>query len=537
MLKVVESTLITKMTIDKDRLAVLRGEKPSGITETTFAEMDVVSAPLRGFDDHVFADGLRERSGALRMNAVEVVDVFGFVRSWKSVNPATADDPAGSEAWRYWTELTPRLPYWSRLLFRLQSAADATVEATPGDSPVCGILMPDYLEHTLEVFDADGSAIGELRSDRPAFGAAPGTQLAVHFALHPWVAASHAGDPLSAIHDDTLKAFVASVLAQPSTLLPTNPGWYETGLTAMLRVVDTIRGTLDPSKRSGERIARLYGEPIVLLRTRLSIEATSPDSISDLTGSPAPLPATPALPGVRVRIGDVTRPDDGVLGCFLAATGPDGTPAPALGRFAPVSRLAAERAVLNTVWEEIDLKDVKEGQAVRHPFIRDQVSEFTIVPNAPEPLDLVVLADPRGSLYATCGALPRKAIMLPKELLDPVLARLEPSFRVGPVLTTRRSGVAKPFLPPPAVDGMVAEFVYESLPADAAAKPFGEIRAARTAGRGASQRTGDARPWLVADEPPAGLTPAGLERRRAPLQPSRNSRSSSLPSDVRTDSG
>ena len=184
--KVLESTLVTKKSADVTGTLVTAQKPPKGVTADTFKQMDIISAPLTAFDSSLVARGHRERSGALRLNRLQLVDMFGLAREWKSAtDPLSA---AGDAALTYWTELAPRLPYWSRLLFRLQQAANPGQEATPLAHPVCGILVPDFIEHALEVFDGNGQALGQLTTDRPRFGGGldtPGASLQVELRLAP----------------------------------------------------------------------------------------------------------------------------------------------------------------------------------------------------------------------------------------------------------------------------------------------------------------------------------------------------------------
>jgi hypothetical protein len=115
--------------------------------------------------------------------------------------------------------------------------------------------------------------------------------------------------------------------------------------------------------------------------------------------------------------------------------------------------IALERRTLP--WERIGIN----GE-VKHQFVKDQESLFQVEAN--QNTDIVILADPRGGLYATCGALPRKKITMPKEFIQASLAHLEPTFRVGPVFTTKAMGALKALAPPPQIDGFEAEFVYRS---------------------------------------------------------------------------
>lgn len=452
---VLKSALVTKATLDMQGVPVKAHKAPAGIDEDTFLEMDVISAPLTAFDSMLFDRSHRERTGALRINKLDLVDMFGMVRSWNSgiSDPASPD---GGPSLPYWTELAPRLPYWSRVQFRLQSATSPSEEATPLAPPICGLLLPDFVEHALEVFDHTGKAIGQLITDRPQFGSTDEVTLQVEFKVHPWVAAAlnlgQGSNPLDAIANPLLRSFIESLCAQ-SLVVPANQlqdQFFETGLTAMLRVIDTVRGTLDPSVKTQDRKVRLIGEPIAVLAARLNFEGSA-SSPAELTQNPVLLTAPPALPTISVRIGDVTRPDDGVLGCFIAG------PTPAEGRFAPVSTEAAAKAIFNGLINGVAY-DLQTGLEVAHDFILDQEARFQITAN--QPRDIVILADIRGGLYATCGVLPRKKISLPKEFLDTALRNMEPTFRVGPIMTFRRNSSIRPVLPPPEIEGLVAEFVH-----------------------------------------------------------------------------
>src|SRR4029450_3461576 len=117
------------------------------------------------------------------------------------------------------------------------------------------------------------------------------------------------------------------------TSVPANPpagAWFETGLTAFLRVIDNIRATLDPTKKAHHHTARLPGEPIVVFSATLPLQGSASNHIPDYRKAVPPLlQAPPALPPIHVRIGDVTRPGDGVRRCVLPRR------APADARFAP----------------------------------------------------------------------------------------------------------------------------------------------------------------------------------------------------------
>ena len=267
--------------------------------------------------------------------------------------------------------------------------------------PVCGLLLPDFIEHALEVFDGEGNGLGQLNTDMPIQGVTPGATLQVTYTPHPWLDPDP--DPFHHILNPTLKTLVQS-LTQQSLIVPAgNVTWAETGLSAMLRTIDTIRGTFDPAAKTAERKVSLVGEPILVMGARLQFNGTSATATQDLGGDPPLLSAPPDMPTLDVRVGDVTRPDDGVLGLFLAGATPDAA------RFAPVTRDAADKALVNALATFLSVG----WTPVTHPFVKDQESLVHLPAN--QVMDVVILADVRNSLYATCGALPRKKITIPKD--------------------------------------------------------------------------------------------------------------------------
>jgi hypothetical protein len=122
---------------------VRANSQPKGFDAAAFKKSEILSAPLTSFDSALFDKNSRLRAGRLNLVNLDLVDAFGSKRSWP--DPKKAAVPAS-------TPLTPRLPYWSRLQFRLKSA-DGTGEASRDKPPVCGWLVPNFVEHSLEIFD------------------------------------------------------------------------------------------------------------------------------------------------------------------------------------------------------------------------------------------------------------------------------------------------------------------------------------------------------------------------------------------------
>jgi hypothetical protein len=448
--KIAESALATKQTLDMSGNPIRAQSPPKNFDDLTFKNATILSAPLTSFDATLFSRNHRLRAGALSLTNLDLVDVFGITRSWAP----------GSDAAKATTPLTPRLPYWSRLQFRLQAASSQAQEASRSDSPICGWLVPNFVEHSLEVFDASGMALGRIRSDPPQFGNMTEqlVTLDVKFDPYPWVPANYPWNP-------TLKVFTDGVVAQKSEAIPphqppSKATYHETGLTALLRIIDTLRATVDPTPQNHDRKVQLLGRPIAIVVAHLWLETTAATVASDLKQDPPQLSAPPALPSIPVRVGAATRPDDGVLGCFLPP--PQGSDW-SKSQFAPVSSEAAGSAVFNGLLQGLTVPpdphsgpNTKPDLPVTHPFIAPS-RVFQVSPTQDQ--YVTILCDLKAGIYATCGVLPRKKILIPREFLDAGLRVLEPALQIGPFFLIQQGDTTIPVVPPPDITGYGAAVV------------------------------------------------------------------------------
>ena len=226
--------------------------------------------------------------------------------------------------------------------------------------------------------------------------------------------------------------------------------WHDTALTALLRVIDTVRATLDPGNNTPDRKVSLIGEPILVMVASVELETTAETDRKKLAIDPVALAQPPTVPSIPVRIGDITRPNDGVFGIFKPGATPDQS------KFAPVSIDAAQHAILNGLTEGVAYNS-QTGAPVNHPFVLNQVNVIAVQPDTPQ--QAILLTDIRGDIYATAGVLPRKSITLPKDFLDGALDNMEPVFAVGPVFTaSTATGSLQALFPPPQVQGYDVSF-------------------------------------------------------------------------------
>ena len=302
-------------------------------------------------------------------------------------------------------------------------------------SPLCGWLLPDHLDGALEVYDAAADPLGMLLEDvagAVVWEGAPGRP-------------GPAGAPPSALtstdtaarHVVRIAAALVAVDAQRRADPAAADG--ESALSALLRVTDTTAWTTDPFGSLGtEHQSVLVGRPMAVLRMEMRIEIQTDLGI----GAQAELNLDAAALAVRqaaydllssrqvaVRLGELTRTDDGVLGYFVDDD---------YSRFTPVSPevLAQARASGRLTGQQGVLG---QGSAsppgivpVTHPYVDD--SEAPLQARPGQTVRLTVLMAPGGSAHATCGLFPRVRTSLARDWIAPGLKQLMPTFRVGPVL-------------------------------------------------------------------------------------------------------
>ena len=392
------------------------------------------------------------RSGVAYLKRMRVVDTFGRTLEIPALNleiAAIAErlQPPLPEDGQLM--LRPRLMRPSRLELSFVDPvapdgavpAPATVDQIDPASainPVCGWLVPDHLDGSLEVFDGAARQLGMLLEDidgRVVWEGAPGIPGPIGAPPTPLPA-----DDAGTRHVVRLAAGVVTADAQARNAVATDaepPP--ESALSALLRTVDTTLWTVDPFGTTGtEHVAGLLGRPIAVVRMTLQLNvlddlSTGPDA--ELTLDPVALAQRQAAYDrlasrqIAVRLGELTRTDDGVLGYF---TDDDYT------RFTPVSVevLAAARASARQTGQfsllGADSAADPAPQPVTHPFVDDSEQPLAIRPG--QLVRLTVLMVPGGAAHATCGVLPRIAVRLARDWTADALQQLSASFRTGPVL-------------------------------------------------------------------------------------------------------
>ena len=381
------------------------------------------------------------RAGSARLTALRVVDAFGRVLE---LPPDALEQALVAESLRVPPEaqshpgellLAPRITQSSRLLLRLLDAADDDREVTidqetpaAAGNPVAAWLLPDHVDGALEVFDGAGEPVGQLRHETLGGGVV-------------WEGAPGRPEPVGAPPPPSLSrhaaAFATELIRRDAGDRAAGAGPdRESPLAALLRVIDTTLWTVDPFGQTGaEHLALLVGRPIAMVRAELRLELKrDADEFPQLDAA-----ARAAREDVfralsdrafDVRLGALTRQDDGLLGYFVDD---DYTRLYPVHAQVPREALPAGRheGYLGPADATAQFDATLAPSPIRQPYV-----EFdpTVSVRPGQVVRLTLLLDPGSKVHVTSGILPRKSIALLRDWIAPALARIAPSFRFGPVL-------------------------------------------------------------------------------------------------------
>jgi hypothetical protein len=419
-----------------------------GLDPTDAARVEIDADGAATSKPRPVGDPLLLAGGQARIRRLRVVDAFGRFADVPDGALAAAEvatalrHPAGAPALR----LPPRMQRPARLALRFvdprardgEPEAEARVDQQHADleiSPLCGWLLPDHVDEALEVFDAAGTPLGQLLHDEltgaVTWEGAPGRP-------GPAGGPPDPGDDPGARHVTRFAAACVEADAR-ARALPDPPA--ESALAALLRAIDTTLWTVDPLGSVGTAaVAGLVGRPVAVVRATLRLEVA--DDLDGLDygheGDPAAAGAARAARAgayaalaaraVTVRLGELTRSDDGLL---AYAVDDDYSQlrlvAPEIRSDARAGgRLAGQLGVLGR-----GSQDLPPTQPITHPYLQGPTD---LAAHPGQTIRLTLFMTPGGRVHATAGLLPRKALALARDWFHDALVRLSPSFRFGPVL-------------------------------------------------------------------------------------------------------
>ena len=305
--------------------------------------------------------------------------------------------------------LPPRFVQPMRVDFRWLSAVHGQEEAHshPDTSPLCGWLLPNRFDESIEVYAADGSGLGSIDVSG-LWRSLPGED-------HPIVPRD-----IPNLH---LRRVVLQILEQ------SRDGRYQ---QAFLQTINAALEAIDPdSFAASPALSILVGRPLAVVRASVKFE---------LQGEPAEDHSWPmlarrlveekhqlsrAFENVRIpfRIGEHGMFNDGVAGYWVEQDMGDSF--------------------------EQDLFHAPQSDAPRHPRIasnhhtslsaENPESQSLVLSRAPTdpPLRLTLLMDPRGTAHLTSGVLPVKQIRIDEHHFAAALRGMSVTFLSAPLLMSQ----------------------------------------------------------------------------------------------------
>lgn len=325
------------------------------------------------------------RAGALRLLSLRLVDNFGITHD-VDVNKIDTTSQLRMIGHEGWIALPPRLSQAAQLNFRWLSS-----------SPVCGWILPNNLDDSLEFYDASGKALGALYSlpspDNPAYA---------RWEPEPGDTGVESVDAVSNIH-------LQKVIRQIQSNGADHVG-------NLLEAIDTALGNIDPDSYAQHRSqALLMGRPIAIVRAKLDLRLMGLPAVNqdwnvfrqDMKRNTR---ESDEFTHVRfpIRLGEHLQLNDGLVGYY------EENNAFQLKNmfYAAQSDPTTDAHIMTYHAEPINIY-----QSIADP-----------------PHYLTLLMDPRGVVHATSGILPTKAIDIPSDQYKDALKNIEISFFSAPIL-------------------------------------------------------------------------------------------------------
>ncbi|MBN8681886.1 MAG: hypothetical protein J0L99_04515 [Chitinophagales bacterium] len=404
------------------------------------------------------------RAGRLRLRELFIVDTFGRYFSIGSnsapVQQQLALSAGLSQISDHWLQsvctghnetqpndayLPPRILQPMRLGFNWLSASsdeggeNTFVERTkvPAFSPITGWILPNHLDDSLAIYDADGNALGSLGIEGAArqstWRSVPSEQV-----QNP----ADNGRVQMGIDIAQANPFLQDFLNKFAFPEGGNPAFQD-----FLNALDLTQRYIHTSNLLEDKgLAILIGRPFVLVRAYLRLEMLGLPNVDLSAGTLSSLASgfsnsstawndydyTQRSSGgfntleVPVSLGDLYQFNDGLAGFFL---GGDWSTF-----YTPVAK-ASSGAVQASKWGTIRLlpnADTAEPSLVPLP---DKISAETPVSE----LVITLVMDPRAAVHASTGVLPVKSLRVPEAQYRPVLHKLMVNFLSSPVMVNKQN--------------------------------------------------------------------------------------------------
>ncbi|MBD2612563.1 hypothetical protein H6G94_14965 [Nostoc punctiforme FACHB-252] len=361
------------------------------------------------------------RAGSLKVLRLRLVDTFGQSQTlqWqKTLTPdhlkPTEIHIKGHNSTSQSIELTkpiilpPRLVQGTRLNFRWLSGNpnyEGEASSHPCLNPICGWILPDFIDNTLEIYDAAGHSLGEIEIRQAG--------------EERWRTAPQTTHTLESIENPYLKRVLKTLCGGDDPDSTTTDRFLEEFIQALRTAWENIEPEdvdRDPA------IALIMGQPIAVVRATLNLQLQGQPAINqdwsvfrqDLERTER---ETNQFEQVQfpIRLGDYRKLSDGLVGYWLED----------------------EAGNLSQQIYIAQAQGVNHERIVTTPHLFYQTVQAA-------PQVVTALIDPRAKVHAVTGIAPTKDISIPKEHYVDALKTISISFLTAPILTPRRMHLPLP---------------------------------------------------------------------------------------------
>ena len=307
--------------------------------------------------------------------------------------------------------LGPRLVQSARLDMNLlandNSGGDIVTSAN--NNPICGWLLPNFLDNSITVYDSNGIMLGELLVAQ----ASPD-----NWRPRPGPNGNNPPPPASPsqIANTALMNVISKLASQGVDTL-----------SDFLQLTDETLWMVNPMNGIGnDSLAALIGRPLAVVQLQLNLTLNG-DPITNqmwnymLTPDPSDTYYIPMHDsgGVLdlvfpVRLGSLDLRNDGLVGYFLS----DYT------KFYAVHtefELKPSDTFIQPILETSGISPVYQG-------------DVTVTPNSASGVTLTLILDPQGSVHAYTGILPVNSVTVDANAVQDFLKSLLVNFQTGPIL-------------------------------------------------------------------------------------------------------
>ena len=359
------------------------------------------------------------RAGELRIIELSLIDSFGQVRSLDWGDRIITPEPLKTnESDRLL--LPPRFVPPIRLNFRFLGA-DKRENESFEDTPICGWIIPNNLNGSLNIHSNRGQALGAININGE-WDYAPG---------------SNTFEP-----NDIPNLHLRKVVKQILSLSEVTQNSSEKFIDNFLITLNNALENIDPENfAQNQSVALLLGRPIAVIRASINLELEGIAAISQdwhifRQEMQQLLPLTQrnndnfVNVDFPIRIGEYQQLNDGVIGYWKETEEPESEGGYGYENeifYAQQSDSNESRYIETQFFDPNNIPGVSEE------------SPINIMQSIASPgQKLTLLVDPRGSIHATSGILPSKVLTIPPEQYLDVLSSIEVTFLTSPIISDRQ---------------------------------------------------------------------------------------------------